>query len=444
MEYPQSEAGPTSGAGFPVKAFLFWLFFLAFVAGGFYSGVLSLPRVLSWVDAVAAGSLGQRPLPFNLFPSNPDLAPDWNNRERVTILIMGVDRRPDEGRDAPARTDTMMVVTLDPFSRSAGMLSIPRDLWVPIPLKSGSVIQDRVNTANVYGEIYSYPGGGPALAKETVQYNLGVRIHYYVVIDFDGFQRIVDALGGLTMDVPAPLTDYEYPTPDYGTMRIHIPAGMQHFDGERALWYVRSRHQDSDFGRMHRQQQFLMALRERVFQLDALPRLPQLWAEFRDAVRTDLSLTEILTLAGIAREIGSEDILSRSLEFPYVSATITTDGASILLPNRSKMREVMDEVFADVRRVEEAARIEVLNGTTTPGLAARMARQLQSYGLDNVTTGDADGLYKLTEIRNLSGKNYTANLLASLLHVSRDRVKSQAREDGETVDIRLVLGEDAR
>ena len=437
-------ASPTPGRRFPLTIFLLWVFFAAFVSGGIYSGVLSLPRVLAWVDAVTTGSLGLHPIPFDIFPTNPNLSPDWNNRERVNILVMGIDHRADEGQNAPSRTDTMMIITIDPFSKTAGMLSIPRDLWVPIPIKSGIVLHDRINTANVYGQIYDYPGGGPVLAKDTVQYNLGIRIHYYLMVDFDGFKRLVDAFGGVTVDVPSPVIDNQYPTSDYETMRIFIPAGVQHFDGEHALWYARSRHQDSDFGRIQRQQQLLLAMRNQLLQLDMLPRIPQLWAEFRDTVRTDLSLSDIVNLAGIVRDIKGEDIQSRSLDDPYVASFISEDGAYILLPNRNKMREVVDEVFPDVRKTEEAAKIELLNGTSTPGLAARTANQLQTYGLENVTIGDADSLYKQTEVLNLSGKNYTANLVASLLQITRDRVKTAPRTDGDSVDIRVILGDDVR
>ena len=178
--------------------------------------------------------------------------PDWSLGERVNILLMGVDRRPEEKMDDPVRTDTMMVVSIDPNTHTASMLGIPRDLWVPIPLPNNGVLHDRINTANVYGVMRNLPGGGAQLAKDTVSYNLGVKIHYFLMIDFQGFRNIIDALGGIDVYLDKPLVDYEYPTDNYGYMTVSIPAGNQHLDGERALQYARSRHSDSDFGRIGR------------------------------------------------------------------------------------------------------------------------------------------------------------------------------------------------
>ena len=434
----------TSPAGFAVKPFLFWLFFIAFVGGGFYSGALSLPGTLGWVGAVVSAPFGQRALPFSIFPAKPEQAPDWDNQERVNILIMGVDRRPSEGTDAPTRTDTMMILTLDPYSKTAGILSIPRDLFVPIPVRQNLVLHERINTANVYGETFEYPGGGPALAKETVQYNFGVRIHYYLMVDFEGFERLVDAIGGVDVEVERPLIDHLYPTSDFETMSIYIPEGAQHLDGERTLWYVRSRHQDSDFGRIQRQQQVLLAIRERLLQLNMIPRVPQLWGEFKDTVQTDLSLSEILSLAKIAREIGTENITGKSLDEPYVTSAMTSEGAYVLLPNRDRMREVIDEVFFDARKLQEAARIEVLNGTDRPGLATKTAQQLKEYGFQQITVGDLQSDPPgLTKIQTYSSKSYTAKLVASILNLPKNRVIMLDRMNGDPVDIRIILGTDA-
>jgi LCP family protein required for cell wall assembly len=372
--------------------------------------------------------------------------PDWKNMDRVNILLMGVDRRQDEGGTALTRTDSMMVVTVDPYSRSAGMVSIPRDMWVPIPVKPGLVLQDRVNTTLVYGEVYKYPGGGVELARDTIQYNFGIHIHYYIVVDFDGFRKLIDSLGGVDVEVPVTLVDNFYPTDNYGIQRIVIPAGPQHFDGETALRYTRSRHQDSDFGRIQRQQQVMKAARQRVLQLDMIPRLPHLWAEFQETVQTDMPLGAMLKIAALGREIGEENIISRSLDAAegHVTPMTTIDGASILLPNRTRMREVINEVFFDVRKEQEGARIELLNGTGMPGLAAKTARQLEAFGFDRIAIGDAGSYdHQTTEIINLTGKGYTANLVATALRLPRERVRTIPFEGaGNGVDLRIILGDD--
>lgn len=456
MEEERTQAPPGSGKKFPARGFLFWVFFVAFVLGGMSSGALALARVVDSSD-LPGGSLAARILPLDLLTGkgDPTTAPDWNNRERINILILGIDRRPDELDDQPTRTDTILVLTLDPFSNTAGMLSIPRDLWVPIPLNKNRVIQGRVNTAYVEGILSDYPGGGVALARETIQYNFGIRIHYHVVVDFDGFERMVDAVGGVTVDVKTALVDSQYPTPNYGTMRVYIPAGEQHLNGEQALQYARSRHQDSDFGRIQRQQQVVMAVRKRLLELDALPRIPAFWSEFQGSVNTDLNLGDIIRLARVAKGIDENSIVSRAVEGPYVSDFVGYDGASLLMPVRARIRDLVNDVFPDYRKEQEAARIQVLNGTATPGLASRTARQLKDLGFEQVIVGDAERHQATTEIMNLSGKDYTAYLVASSLRVPRDRVKnggnagangdgSAGGAAGEPVDIQVILGDDAR
>ena len=442
----QSDPNLPSAPGSRARSALLWMVFAAFITGGMMAGGMAVPNLFGAVGA-ASLNLAQQLLPAGN-SANPQVRePDWKNMDRVNILLLGVDRRPDEGSGALTRTDTMMILTFDPFSKTSGLLSIPRDTWVPIPIRPGLVLQDRINTATVYGEVYKYPGGGLELVRDTVQYNLGVHIHYYVMVDFDAFRKLIDTLGGIDVDVPVPLADNFYPTENYDIKRIYFPAGLQHLDGERALQYARSRHQDSDFGRIQRQQQVMRAARLKLTQFDVLPKLPQLWADFKDSVQTDMPLGAMVKLAALGREIGEDGITGRSLDVTggYVSPITTADGASILIPNRARMREVMSEVFFDVRKEQEGARIELLNGTATPGLAAKTARQLEAYGFDHIAIGDAKSYgHQVTEIQNLTGKGYTANLVAIALKLPRERVRAVTGE-AETptpIDLRIILGDD--
>jgi LCP family protein required for cell wall assembly len=163
----------------------------------------------------------------------------------------------------------MLVVSVDPESKSAGMLSMPRDLWVEIPGDG----MDRINTAYMYGDLNQSPGGGPALAKKTVQYNLGEPIHYYVRVNFQVFQQVIDLMGGVDIYVEHDINDPLYPDMNYGYDPLRIPSGWQHMDGALALKYARTRHGSSDFERMHRQQQVMLAVRDKVTQLQLLPKL---------------------------------------------------------------------------------------------------------------------------------------------------------------------------
>ena len=155
--------------------------------------------------------------------------PNWSKNEPVNILLLGLDFRPEE---QDSRADTMIVVHIDPAEKTATMLSIPRDLWVPIPGHG----EARINAAFQLGEDdKTTPGGGPGLAMATVEDNFNIPIHYFAQVDFTGFERIVDAMGGINIDVPRPLADNEYPYGDYGYSRIYVPAGLQHLDGHTAL-----------------------------------------------------------------------------------------------------------------------------------------------------------------------------------------------------------------
>ncbi|MBI4300434.1 MAG: LCP family protein [Chloroflexi bacterium] len=362
---------------------------------------------------------------------------------RINILVMGLDTRPDE-KGAPTRTDTMLIFTLDAHSKTAGLLSIPRDLWVDIPVSDKNVIKDRINAANVYGEIDDYPGGGPALAMATIEKNIGVHIDYYLMIDFDGFKGIIDTLGGVTVTLDEPLIDNEYPTPDYGTMRIYLPAGTQKLNGEKALWYARSRHQDSDFGRMKHQQNLLMAIRKDALRIGIIPKLPQLYSKMRSTFKTDLSIAEITELARLTKDIDSENIVGETLGTDYVDGFVTSEGADVLAPRKEKIRELVRGMFYDSQLREEGATVQVLNGTPSSPLAAKVAEYLINQGLTKVTYGNIAGTYDKQEtmIIDYTGKEYTAWFISDVLKLSDAKI--ERREDPTAdVDLRVILGKEA-
>lgn len=278
----------------------------------------------------------------------------WKSKEPVNILFLGTDQRPDE--KGPSRTDTMLVFTVDPVNKTSGMLGIPRDMWVKIPLEGGRFVEGKINTAHFYGDLYKYPGGGPALAKKTVESVLGIKVHYVARVDFAPFERMVDVLDGVDVEVEKPLKDDEYPTADYGTKRVFIPAGLQHLDGETALEYVRSRHQDSDFGRMKRQQQVLLAIRERAMNLGMLAKLPRLVTEFKDVVYTDLAPAEALALAKLASEVDPGSVTTRFVDTCCVTPIYTADGEEALMPNQNALKKLVGEVFGPVQPPQTATR----------------------------------------------------------------------------------------
>jgi LCP family protein required for cell wall assembly len=264
------------------------------------------------------------------------------NSERVNILVMGIDRRP--GEPFISRTDTMMLMSIDTESLEASILSIPRDLYVIIP----GVGRDRINTAFVYGSAGNNPAGGAELAKQTVEYNLGVPVHHYVMVDFNAVTQGIDTIGGIDVNVPYEIYDPMFPDMNYGYDPLYIAAGIQHFDGSTALKYARTRHQDNDFNRAWRQQQVIMAVRDKILGLGAttmIEQAPDLLQQLNQSYRTDLSLNDVITLGRAAAEIPSENIRSEVLDQNYVSNYSTETGASVLIPLNDLIAPLLQDMF---------------------------------------------------------------------------------------------------
>jgi LCP family protein required for cell wall assembly len=258
--------------------------------------------------------------------------------------MMGIDRRPGEA--FVSRTDTIMVLSIDPATDTASILSIPRDLYVEIP----GYGQDRVNTALVYGSQQGDYLDGAALAMQTVSYNLNIPIHHFVLVDFGAFVRTIDLLGGIVVDVPYEINDPEYPDMNYGYDPLLIPAGVQQFDGATALKYARTRHGDSDFNRAYRQQQVLFAARTKALELgvgEMLLRAPSLYRQVEEGVRTDLSLEQLLRLAKSIGDIPAGSIRNEVLDYDYVTSYRTPGGASVLLLRPDTAIPLIQTLFGD-------------------------------------------------------------------------------------------------
>jgi LCP family protein required for cell wall assembly len=262
---------------------------------------------------------------------------------RINVLLLGVDRR--SGTGWAYRTDTIIVVSLDPMTRAASLLSIPRDLQVTIPGHG----ENRVNTANVFGYRQDNPEGGPDLLKATMGANFGIPIDGYLMVDFYLFEEIVDRLGGIEVDVPRVLHDTRYPDPRPGDPHafktIHFDPGRQEMDGKRALEYARSRMSTTDFDRAKRQQLVLLAIRERALSLDAIPRWPLVAKAIADGVKTDMDLGDLMALAVLVARIEPSNMKQAVLEPPLVAAHQRADGAAVQLPRWNLVNPVLEELF---------------------------------------------------------------------------------------------------
>jgi len=281
---------------------------------------------------------GTTPLP-ELETINPQ---PWDGSSRVTLLVMGLDYRDWESGSGAPRSDSMMLVTIDPITHQAGMLSIPRDLWVEIP----GFDHNRINTAYMLGEAYRMPGGGPALARQTVEDVVGVPINFYAVIDFKAFERMIDEIGGIDVLVDEPIR-----IAPIGRMSINLEAKAYHFDGAQALAYARVRKAaGDDFGRARRQQRVILAVLDRVVGFDMLPtlitRAPTLYQELATGVRTDLSLDQMVSLGWLAVQIEKANIRSGVIGPPNMVRFYTRpDGAKVLGPVPDQIRLLRDEIF---------------------------------------------------------------------------------------------------
>ncbi len=374
------------------------------------------------------------------------ILPEWTDTERLTVLMLGIDERQHE--EGPWRTDTMIILTLDPVTMQAGVLSIPRDLWVHIP----GYGENRINTAHFLGDAFEHPGGGPALAEETVAYNLGVGIDYYVRLNFNGFVRLVNEIGGIDIDVPQTIDDPYYPDEGVGYDPLYIEAGEHHFDGEMTLKYARTRHTEhGDFDRARRQQDVMLAIMEKVTQPGNLPRLvsraPEIYRAVEDSVQTDFKLNEIIALGVLASKVDRDDIRFGVIDERMTMAMTTPDEQQILLPLRDEMRKVRDYVFGIERLSEEtvgeeSATVSVLNGTETTGLASATSEYLTSQGVpvshyDNADRHDyEDSLIILNRDKPL-----TAMKLLELLKLPQAAVVKGSNPTA-LYDIVIILGED--
>ncbi|HEY4721411.1 MAG TPA: LCP family protein, partial [Anaerolineae bacterium] len=343
--------------------------------------------------------------------------PEWQGIERVNVLLLGIDER--EVEQGPWRTDTLIVLTIDPASRTAGMLSIPRDLWVPIP----GFDESKINTAHFLGDATKYPGGGPALAMETVRYNLGIPVQYYLRLNFGGFEQLIDQIDGIDIYVEDTIDDPKYPDCCNGYDPLHIDQGWQHMDGALALKYARTRHNDmGDFGRAHHQQQVILAVRDKVLKSDMLPTLAAKAGSIADilghSVQTNLSIDQLIRLAKLATQIDAKNIKQATIDENMVLAynAPTDPPQDVLIPLRDKIRVVRDQIFGAAPMTTSISsgtpggvRIVVENGTYVEGLAAKTADHLKSLGFNVISFTSADRFdYAQSRIININGQADTA------------------------------------
>lgn len=352
----------------------------------------------------------------------------------LNVVLLGTDVRPDR-RTVTWRTDTIIVVSMDVEDHSVRLLSIPRDLWVYIP----GYGYDRINTADLWGEL-NEEGGGPETVKRTIYKNLGIPIHYYAKVDFEGFVRIIDALGGLDIDVLCPLPE------------MNLQPGMHSMDGEETLTYARKRKSSSDYDRASRQRQVLMAVWEQALTPETVLKLPQLWTAMSDSFETDLPLDQAINLAYVGLQLKPQYIVRKAIGGQQTKGWLTPQGAMVLLPREEEIRVLLQDLYGplDMSRLDavDKTRVQVLNGWQRNEAARLASVGLRREGFKVVAIDDADRKdYAHTQILLYRGDPGVGEQIASQLGVSRAAVQdltvtAEAADFPAGVDVRIILGQD--
>ncbi len=412
-----------------------------YVPGSLATPVLQIPPTPTgtavpstpWPKATSAlsadGTLLAKPSPtLTPMPALPVSIPD----RYLNIVLLGSDKRPGSGA---WRTDSMIIVSVDTNDNIVRLLSLPRDLWVYIPGHG----YNRINTADLWGEL-AKKGTGPERVKQTIHHNLGIPIHYYVRVDFKGFMKIIDTVGGIDVDVDCPLPD------------IKLTTGMHHMTGPQALRYARSRYSTNDFDRGRRQRKVLMALWDQALTLNIIPRLPELWWTMASSFQTDLSLDQVINLAYVGTQLKPQHILSRAIGPSHVQSWMTPQGAAVLLPRNDRIRTMLESFYAplDPSRLDTAdkVRVRVLNGSPRKEADQLAASALRWAGTKITSTGLADRQdYARTQIAVYTGNLVAAEEMARQLDVPSTAIQDLTDGEGQPdpnnpVDLQIILGRD--
>jgi len=388
--------------------------------------------------------------------------PTWDGGSRINILFVGLRGGDPTEPDCPFCTDTLILLTVDPISKTAGMLSIPRDMWVNIPGFGYS----RINTAWSLGRGSKLPGGGPALTMKTASHFIGVPVDYYVQVDFDTFVDIINLLGGVDIynDENIVLDPVAHGR-DFPKVRLTC-CGIRHLNGPAALAYERCRKEgqgckDGDVGRAKRQQKVIFGIREKILDPKNFPILfaqaPKLYNTFSAGIHTNMTFEDALKLAVLVKDIPREQIKSGVIDDSMVSygnVILGGQDASVMKPLSDKIRVLRDEIFTTSGPLNplakgdpvslmqaDGARIRVLNGTSTADLESRTGGYLAQQGIQVTEIGKTKSQSR-TSITLYSPKLYAFRFLINALGITSSPQIFIKPDPSQTVDIEIHLGND--
>ena len=402
-------------------------------------------------------------LPTPITAPEVALPPAWDGASRINILFIGLDYRDWQADEGPPRSDTMILFTIDPLTKTAGMLSIPRDLWVNIP----GFGYGRINMAYPSGAGAQLPGGGPGLAMKTVEQLLGVPVHYYAQIDFSTFVELVNRVGCITV-VPEEFLVLDPIGPGTDHVRI-TPGGERELCGWKVLAYARTRKTEGgDTDRSRRQQQVIFALQQKIFEPETFSSLiaqaPEIYFELKNGIHTSMPFDDAIKLAILGKDIAPSSIKTGIIDTTMVTFDNTVLGgqaASVMKPIADKVRVLRDEIFTSTgplspmavpsgstdlnllvqaMRAEEA-RVRIVDGTFTTGLDQRAGVYFQSQGMNVTEVGTATDVYSSTVVVVYGPKLYTLRYLQGVFGISHTQIRFNP-DPASTVDIEIRLGSD--
>lgn len=408
----------------------------------------------------AQGTIAPLPTVAPAPTEDPIATVNFDRKDPFTIMLIGVDAR--DGEESP-QSDTIILVYIDPTNKddTVHMLSIPRDLLVTTAGGFGQMKMSDVYATGQLGQYLDPKRGGIALVRDTVEQNFRVQIDFYAQVDFNGFRKIIDTIGGVTVDNPYPIKDDAYPTEDYQYTRVFFPAGTMHLYGDEALKFARTRHDDNDYARNARQQQVLLGIRQQALQLNLLPKTTSLINDLGDAIRTDFPIKE-QGLAFAKFGAGVQGSAIRQFTLTDLLGQTTINGIFYTTIDWTKARQRAKEFSPKENKdfiagqasagVNKGAAVVVENGTNTPGIASNWATALKSSrSYTNTAFIDAPpptkGKVPKTKILYFAPENEkTAQDLAVALGLPATSVdgKQQRPAEAGAADILILLGDDAR
>lgn len=390
----------------------------------------------------------QTSTPVMLVPTPAAIA-ERDKDNTVSVLLVGSDTTNPVNA---GRTDTLMLVLVQRDSGAVNLLSIPRDLFVYIP----GYGMDRINTAFGLGEHSDLADGGYGLLNDVLIYNLGLSFDFYARVDFNGFQSLIDAIGGIDIAVDCALQDWQLLSPELDPhdeanwVLATLPVGFQHLNGYEALWYARSRRTSSDFDRGRRQQEIVRAIWRRVNELGLLGQVATLWHELMGIVETDMGVGDVIGLVPLAIDLDISRI--RAFRFEpetHVRAWRTPGGAAVQVPDGAMIAELVRHFLhpvTDNLLVSGGSLVEIENRSGHLNMEVVAASMLNWQGFSTVTVNEASAQYTaFTQIYDYTGRQKGGQLeeLLEVLQMPLTRVVVTPSSNA-SVDYRVVLGGDFR